>query len=46
MGKRKAVYGVLVGKPDGKRPLAIHRHRRGDNIKMGLGEVKWGHGLD
>jgi hypothetical protein len=28
MGKKNAVYGVLVGKPEGKRPPAIHRHRR------------------
>jgi hypothetical protein len=45
MGKRKAVYGVFVRKPEGNRPLVIHRHRRGDNIKMGLGEVKREHGL-
>jgi len=36
MGKRKAVYGILVGKPEGKRPLAIHRHRRGIILKWVL----------
>jgi hypothetical protein len=46
MGKKKAVCGGLVGKPEGKKPLAIHMNRRGDNIKTGLGEVKWGLGLD
>jgi hypothetical protein len=32
MGERKVVYGVLVGKSEGKRPLG--RPRREDNIKM------------
>jgi hypothetical protein len=30
---------VLVGKPEGKRPLRRPRHRWEDNIKMGLQEV-------
>jgi hypothetical protein len=33
MGKRKAVYGILVGKHEGKRTLANHRHRRGVILK-------------
>jgi hypothetical protein len=33
------VYRVLVGKPDGKRPLGRPRLRREDNIKMDLQEV-------
>jgi hypothetical protein len=45
MGKRKAVYGVLVGKPEGKRPLAKQWHRGGNYIEMGLGEGKWDLGL-
>ena len=33
------VYRVLVGKPEGKRPLGRPRRRREDNIKMDLQEV-------
>ena len=33
---------VLVGKPEGKRPLGRPRHRREDNIKMDLQEVECG----
>jgi hypothetical protein len=33
------VYRVLVGKPEGKRPLGRPRHRWEDNIKMDLQEV-------
>jgi hypothetical protein len=33
---------VLVGKPEGKRPLGRPRHRWGDNIKMDLQEVGCG----
>jgi hypothetical protein len=42
MGGRRNVYRVLVGKPEGKRPL--ERPRRGweDGIKMDLGEIGWG----
>ena len=39
MGERRGVYRVLVGKPEGKRPLGRSRHRWEDNIKMGLQEV-------
>jgi len=39
MGERRSVYGVLVGKPEGKRPLGIPRHRIEDNIKTDLQEV-------
>jgi hypothetical protein len=35
-------YRILVGKPDGKRPLRRPRHRWVDNIKMGLREIRWG----
>jgi len=45
MGERRGVYRVLVGKPEGKRPLARPRHRWEDNIKMDLQEVGCG-GLD
>ena len=33
------MHGVLVGKPEGKRPLGRPRHRCEDNIKMDLREV-------
>jgi hypothetical protein len=36
MGKRRGVYRVLVGKPEGKRPLWRPRSRWEDNIKMDL----------
>jgi hypothetical protein len=36
------VYRVLVGKPEGKRPLGRPRHRWEDNIRMDLQEVGWG----
>jgi hypothetical protein len=40
MGKRRCVYRVLVGKPEGKRPLGRPRPRWEDNIKMDLQEVE------
>jgi hypothetical protein len=36
MGEMKGVYRVLVGKPEGTRPLGRPRHRCEDNIKIGL----------
>ena len=36
MGERRGVYRVLVGKPEGKRPLGRPRRRWEDNITMGL----------
>jgi hypothetical protein len=39
MGEGRGVYRVLVGKPEGKRPLERPRHRWEDNIKMDLQEV-------
>ena len=36
MGQAKEVYRVLMGKPEGKRPLGRPRHRWEDNIKMDL----------
>ena len=39
MGERRGVYRVLVGKPEGKRPLGRPRLRWEDNIKMDLQEV-------
>jgi len=36
MGERTGVYGVLVGEPEGKRPLGSPRRRWEDNIKMAV----------
>jgi hypothetical protein len=43
MGERRHAYRVLVGKPERKRPLERHRHRWGNNIKMDLQHLGWGH---
>ena len=43
MGEEKAVYRVLVGKPEGKRPLGRPRRRWVDNIRMDLQEVGYGY---
>ena len=45
MEERRGVYKVLVGKPEGKRPLGRSRLRWDDNIKMNLQEVGCG-GMD
>jgi hypothetical protein len=42
MGEGRAVYSVLVGKPEGKRPLGRPRRRWEDNIRMDLQEVGCG----
>ena len=42
MGKTRVVHRVLVGKPEGKRPLGRPRRRWEDNIKMYLREVVCG----
>jgi hypothetical protein len=44
MGEERGVHRVLVGKPEGKRPLARPICRWEDNIKMDLQEVGGGHG--
>jgi hypothetical protein len=48
MGEGRKVYRVLVGKPEGKRPLGRPRRRRRDDIKIdprqiGCGGVDWIH---
>jgi hypothetical protein len=40
MGKGRGVYRVLVGRPEGKRPLGRPRRRWEDNIKMDLREIE------
>jgi len=42
MGGRRGVHRVLVGKPEGKRPIGRPRLRWEDNIKMYLHEVGCG----
>ena len=44
-GERRGVYRVLVGKPEGRRPLGRPGRRWGDNIKMDFQEVGCG-GMD
>ena len=39
MGERRNVYRVLVGEPEGKRPLGRPRRRLEDNIKMDIRKV-------
>jgi transcription termination factor 2 len=41
MREKRNAYMLLVGKPEGKRPLGRQRHRWVDNIRMDLGEVGW-----
>jgi hypothetical protein len=44
MGEERVVLRVLVGKPEGKKPLGRPIRRWEDNIKMDLQEVGWGRG--
>jgi hypothetical protein len=41
-GEKRNAYRLLVGKPEGKRPLGRPRRRWVDNIRMDLGDVGWG----
>jgi len=43
MGEERGVYRILVGKPEGKRPLGKPRCRRVGNIRMDLQEVGCGY---
>jgi len=43
MGEERGAYRVLVGKPEGKKPLGRPRRRWADNIRMGLQEVGCGY---
>jgi hypothetical protein len=42
MGEKRNAYRLLVGKPEGRRPLGRSRRRWVDNISMDLVEVGWG----
>jgi hypothetical protein len=46
MGEVRCAYNILVGRPEGKRPLGRPRRRWEDNMKMdlreiGFGDVEW-----
>jgi hypothetical protein len=46
MGEVRGAYNILVGRPEGRRPLERLKHRREDNIKtdlreIGFGDVDW-----
>jgi hypothetical protein len=41
MGEKRTAYRILVGKPEGKRPLGRPRRRWVDNIRMDLREIGW-----
>jgi hypothetical protein len=48
MGEVRGAYNILVGRPEGRRPLGRPKHRWEDNIKMdlreiGFGDVDWIH---
>jgi hypothetical protein len=40
MGEGRGIYRILIGRPEGKRPLGRHRRRWEDNIKMDLREKR------
>jgi hypothetical protein len=42
MGEVWGAYNILVGRPEGRKPLRRHRCRWEDNIKMNLGEIGFG----
>jgi hypothetical protein len=42
MGEVRGAYNILVGRPEGRRPLGSLKHRWEDNIKMDLREIWFG----
>jgi hypothetical protein len=42
MGEGRGAYRILVGRPEGRRPLGRPRRRWEDNIKIDLQDVGWG----
>jgi hypothetical protein len=42
MGESRGAYRILMGRPEGRRPLGRPRHRWENNIKMELQDVVWG----
>jgi hypothetical protein len=41
IGEKRNAYRILVGKPEGKRPLGRPRRRWVDTIKIDLREIEW-----
>jgi hypothetical protein len=41
MGEMRNEYNILVGKPEGKRPLGRSRHGWGNNVRVDLCERGW-----
>jgi hypothetical protein len=39
MGEVRGAYNILVGRPEGRRPLGRPRYKWEDNIKMDFGEI-------
>jgi hypothetical protein len=46
VGEDRKVYRVLVGKPEGKRPLGRQKRRWEDGIRIDLRETGWGGGME
>jgi hypothetical protein len=46
MGEGRDAYRILVGRPEGRRPLGRPRCRWEDNMQMDLQEEGWGGGID
>jgi hypothetical protein len=46
VGEERKVYRVLVGTPEGRRPLGRQRRRWEDGIRMDLREIGLGEGVD
>jgi hypothetical protein len=44
MGAKRIAYRILMGRPEGRRPLGRPRRRWVDNIKIDLREIGWEHG--
>jgi hypothetical protein len=42
MGEKRNACRLMVGKPEGKRPLGRSRRRWVDNIRIDLGDMEWG----
>jgi hypothetical protein len=43
MGEVRGAYNILVGRPEGRRPVGRPRRRWEDNIKMDLREIRFGY---
>jgi hypothetical protein len=42
MGEVRGIFRILVGRPEGRKPLGRPRRRWEDNVKMYLGEIGFG----